>query len=83
MQLGEAYLVLWQDRVIINRIDNICHAILKGKWPSSNQPFEIPSMMPTPVLSSNTGNRNSYTEPEASETSFSNGVVAAQIQKVS
>uniref|UniRef100_A0A8C3UYU6 Chromodomain helicase DNA binding protein 6 n=1 Tax=Catharus ustulatus TaxID=91951 RepID=A0A8C3UYU6_CATUS len=26
-----------QDRVIINRIDNICHAILKGKWPSSSQ----------------------------------------------
>uniref|UniRef100_A0A8B9DDN4 Chromodomain helicase DNA binding protein 6 n=1 Tax=Anser cygnoides TaxID=8845 RepID=A0A8B9DDN4_ANSCY len=25
------------DRVIINRIDNICHAILKGKWPSSSQ----------------------------------------------
>uniref|UniRef100_A0A8B9CLK0 Chromodomain helicase DNA binding protein 6 n=1 Tax=Anser brachyrhynchus TaxID=132585 RepID=A0A8B9CLK0_9AVES len=26
-----------KDRVIINRIDNICHAILKGKWPSSSQ----------------------------------------------
>uniref|UniRef100_A0A8C3NH04 DNA helicase n=1 Tax=Geospiza parvula TaxID=87175 RepID=A0A8C3NH04_GEOPR len=25
-----------QDRVIISRIDNICHAILKGKWPSSS-----------------------------------------------
>lgn len=26
-----------QDRVIINRLDSICHAILKGKWPSSSQ----------------------------------------------
>uniref|UniRef100_A0A8C5HFC4 Chromodomain-helicase-DNA-binding protein 6-like n=1 Tax=Gouania willdenowi TaxID=441366 RepID=A0A8C5HFC4_GOUWI len=24
-----------KDRVIINRLDSICHAILKGKWPSS------------------------------------------------
>uniref|UniRef100_A0A670JPR4 Chromodomain helicase DNA binding protein 6 n=1 Tax=Podarcis muralis TaxID=64176 RepID=A0A670JPR4_PODMU len=70
-----------KDRVIINRIDNICHAILKGKWPSSSQPFEIQTVMPTPALSSSTGNRNSYTEPEASEPSFSNGVIAAQVQK--
>ncbi|XP_059508662.1 chromodomain-helicase-DNA-binding protein 6 isoform X1 [Stegostoma tigrinum] len=26
-----------KDRVIINRIDNICHAVLKGKWPSAQQ----------------------------------------------
>ncbi|XP_072100919.1 chromodomain-helicase-DNA-binding protein 6 isoform X1 [Mobula birostris] len=26
-----------KDRVIINRIDNICHAVLKGKWPSALQ----------------------------------------------
>uniref|UniRef100_A0A8D2Q6J1 Chromodomain helicase DNA binding protein 6 n=1 Tax=Varanus komodoensis TaxID=61221 RepID=A0A8D2Q6J1_VARKO len=71
-----------KDRVIINRIDNICHAILKGKWPSSSQPFEIQSLIPAPSLSSNTaGNRNSYTEPEASETNFSNGVITAQEHK--
>uniref|UniRef100_A0A8D2LIZ5 Chromodomain helicase DNA binding protein 6 n=1 Tax=Varanus komodoensis TaxID=61221 RepID=A0A8D2LIZ5_VARKO len=82
MQLGETHLLLWQDRVIINRIDNICHAILKGKWPSSSQPFEIQSLIPAPSLSSNTaGNRNSYTEPEASETNFSNGVITAQVEK--
>uniref|UniRef100_A0A8C3V0K4 Chromodomain helicase DNA binding protein 6 n=1 Tax=Catharus ustulatus TaxID=91951 RepID=A0A8C3V0K4_CATUS len=34
-----------QDRVIINRIDNICHAILKGKWPSSSQQFESQSLL--------------------------------------
>ncbi|XP_072541048.1 chromodomain-helicase-DNA-binding protein 6 isoform X2 [Salminus brasiliensis] len=32
-----------KDRVIINRIDSICHAILKGKWPSSSQQYEAPS----------------------------------------
>ncbi|XP_072371480.1 chromodomain-helicase-DNA-binding protein 6 isoform X3 [Scyliorhinus torazame] len=26
-----------KDRIIINRIDNICHAVLKGKWPSAQQ----------------------------------------------
>uniref|UniRef100_A0A8C3EHT5 Chromodomain helicase DNA binding protein 6 n=1 Tax=Corvus moneduloides TaxID=1196302 RepID=A0A8C3EHT5_CORMO len=35
-QLATVHFCL-QDRVIINRIDNICHAILKGKWPSSSQ----------------------------------------------
>ncbi|KAI4878901.1 hypothetical protein NFI96_021724 [Prochilodus magdalenae] len=32
-----------KDRVIINRIDSICHAVLKGKWPSSSQQYESPS----------------------------------------
>uniref|UniRef100_A0A8C9VQN7 Chromodomain helicase DNA binding protein 6 n=1 Tax=Scleropages formosus TaxID=113540 RepID=A0A8C9VQN7_SCLFO len=36
--------VLLQDRVIINRIDSICHAVLKGKWPSSQQ-YESPSSL--------------------------------------
>uniref|UniRef100_A0A8C6Y3X1 Chromodomain helicase DNA binding protein 6 n=1 Tax=Naja naja TaxID=35670 RepID=A0A8C6Y3X1_NAJNA len=62
-----------KDRVIINRIDNICHAILKGKWPSSSQSFDIPYIMPTPALVSSTCNRGGYTEPEVSESSFSNG----------
>uniref|UniRef100_A0A8C6Y584 Chromodomain helicase DNA binding protein 6 n=1 Tax=Naja naja TaxID=35670 RepID=A0A8C6Y584_NAJNA len=67
--------IIWQDRVIINRIDNICHAILKGKWPSSSQSFDIPYIMPTPALVSSTCNRGGYTEPEVSESSFSNGVL--------
>ncbi|PIO30837.1 hypothetical protein AB205_0157390, partial [Aquarana catesbeiana] len=33
-----------KDRVIINRIDNICHSVLKGKWPSSSQQFEAQCM---------------------------------------
>uniref|UniRef100_A0A8C3SV40 Chromodomain helicase DNA binding protein 6 n=1 Tax=Chelydra serpentina TaxID=8475 RepID=A0A8C3SV40_CHESE len=55
-----------KDRVIINRIDNICHAVLKGKWPSSSQQFETQTLMPTSVLASNAGTRNSFAEPELS-----------------
>ncbi|KAM9408149.1 chromodomain-helicase-DNA-binding protein 6 [Pholidichthys leucotaenia] len=34
-----------KDRVIINRLDSICHAILKGKWPSSSEQFDSPSSL--------------------------------------
>uniref|UniRef100_A0A8C7G3E9 Chromodomain helicase DNA binding protein 6 n=1 Tax=Oncorhynchus kisutch TaxID=8019 RepID=A0A8C7G3E9_ONCKI len=34
-----------KDRVIINRLDSICHAILKGKWPSSSQQYDSPSSL--------------------------------------
>ncbi|XP_038153467.1 chromodomain-helicase-DNA-binding protein 6 isoform X3 [Cyprinodon tularosa] len=32
-----------KDRVIINRLDSICHAILKGKWPSSSEQYDSPA----------------------------------------
>uniref|UniRef100_A0A8B9FEJ5 Chromodomain helicase DNA binding protein 6 n=1 Tax=Amazona collaria TaxID=241587 RepID=A0A8B9FEJ5_9PSIT len=70
-----------QDRVIINRIDNICHAILKGKWPSSCQQFETPTLLTAPVVASNAGSRNSFAESEASDPSFNNGVLISQVQK--
>uniref|UniRef100_A0A8C3XTE4 Chromodomain helicase DNA binding protein 6 n=1 Tax=Chelydra serpentina TaxID=8475 RepID=A0A8C3XTE4_CHESE len=70
-----------QDRVIINRIDNICHAVLKGKWPSSSQQFETQTLMPTSVLASNAGTRNSFAEPEAPDLSFNNGVLVAQDER--
>ncbi|XP_067442389.1 chromodomain-helicase-DNA-binding protein 6 isoform X1 [Thunnus thynnus] len=34
-----------KDRVIINRLDSICHAILKGKWPSSSEQYDSPGSM--------------------------------------
>uniref|UniRef100_A0A8B9PM86 Chromodomain helicase DNA binding protein 6 n=1 Tax=Apteryx owenii TaxID=8824 RepID=A0A8B9PM86_APTOW len=67
-----------KDRVIINRIDNICHAILKGKWPSSSQQFETQSLMTTPAVASNAGSRNSFAESEAPDPSFNNGVLISQ-----
>uniref|UniRef100_A0A803Y9V5 DNA helicase n=1 Tax=Meleagris gallopavo TaxID=9103 RepID=A0A803Y9V5_MELGA len=72
-----------QDRVIINRIDNICHAILKGKWPSSSQQFETQSLLAAPAVASNAGSRNSFAESEAPDPSFNNGVLISQVPKVS
>uniref|UniRef100_A0AAQ5WYF6 DNA helicase n=1 Tax=Amphiprion ocellaris TaxID=80972 RepID=A0AAQ5WYF6_AMPOC len=34
-----------QDRVIISRLDSICHAILKGKWPSSSEQYDSPASL--------------------------------------
>uniref|UniRef100_A0A803YPC6 DNA helicase n=1 Tax=Meleagris gallopavo TaxID=9103 RepID=A0A803YPC6_MELGA len=70
-----------QDRVIINRIDNICHAILKGKWPSSSQQFETQSLLAAPAVASNAGSRNSFAESEAPDPSFNNGVLISQVPK--
>ncbi|XP_039239761.1 chromodomain-helicase-DNA-binding protein 6 isoform X5 [Pipra filicauda] len=70
-----------KDRVIINRIDNICHAILKGKWPSSSQQFEAQSLLTAPAVASNAGSRSSFAESEAPDPSFSNGVLLSQVQK--
>ncbi|NWT06796.1 CHD6 protein, partial [Mionectes macconnelli] len=70
-----------KDRVIINRIDNICHAILKGKWPSSSQQFEGQSLLTAPAVASNAGSRSSFAESEAPDPSFNNGVLLSQVQK--
>uniref|UniRef100_A0A669D2Y8 Chromodomain helicase DNA binding protein 6 n=1 Tax=Oreochromis niloticus TaxID=8128 RepID=A0A669D2Y8_ORENI len=34
-----------QGIVIINRLDSICHAILKGKWPSSSEQYDSPAAL--------------------------------------
>uniref|UniRef100_A0A672FV79 Chromodomain helicase DNA binding protein 6 n=1 Tax=Salarias fasciatus TaxID=181472 RepID=A0A672FV79_SALFA len=36
-----------KDRVIISRLDSICHAILKGKWPSSSEQYDSPASLAT------------------------------------
>lgn len=71
-----------QDRVIINRIDNICHAILKGKWPSSSPQFETQALLAAPAVASSAGSRSGFAESEAPDPSFSNGVLISQVQKV-
>lgn len=36
-----------QDRVMINRLDNICEAVLKGKWPvNRRQMFDFQGLLP-------------------------------------
>uniref|UniRef100_A0A8C3EK76 Chromodomain helicase DNA binding protein 6 n=1 Tax=Corvus moneduloides TaxID=1196302 RepID=A0A8C3EK76_CORMO len=80
-QLATVHFCL-QDRVIINRIDNICHAILKGKWPSSSQQFEAQSLLTAPAMASSAGSRSSFAESEATDPSFNNGVLMSRVQKV-
>ncbi|XP_064247498.1 chromodomain-helicase-DNA-binding protein 6 isoform X2 [Passer domesticus] len=73
-----------KDRVIISRIDNICHAVLKGKWPSSSQQFEAQSLLTAPAMASSTGSRSSFTESEAPDPTgdpFNNGVLMSRVQK--
>uniref|UniRef100_A0A8C2UAX9 Chromodomain helicase DNA binding protein 6 n=1 Tax=Coturnix japonica TaxID=93934 RepID=A0A8C2UAX9_COTJA len=70
-----------KDRVIISRIDNICHAILKGKWPSSSQQFETQSLLAAPAVASNASSRNSFAESETPDPSYNNGVLISQVQK--
>uniref|UniRef100_A0A674MUQ3 Chromodomain helicase DNA binding protein 6 n=1 Tax=Takifugu rubripes TaxID=31033 RepID=A0A674MUQ3_TAKRU len=36
-----------KDRVIINRLDSICHAVLKGKWPSSSEQYDSAGSLTT------------------------------------
>ncbi|XP_075701737.1 chromodomain-helicase-DNA-binding protein 6 isoform X3 [Rhinoderma darwinii] len=69
-----------KDRVIINRIDNICHSVLKGKWPSSSQQFEAQCMVPS-VLNSNLCPRSSYSTVEAQNSTYSNGSPGSHVQK--
>uniref|UniRef100_A0A674AYT1 Chromodomain helicase DNA binding protein 6 n=1 Tax=Salmo trutta TaxID=8032 RepID=A0A674AYT1_SALTR len=44
-----------KDRVIINRLDSICHAILKGKWPSSSQQYDSPSSLANTCVPNSAG----------------------------
>lgn len=49
-----------KDRVIINRIDSICHTILKGKWPSSSQQFESPTSLANTCVPSSAHQRAGF-----------------------
>ncbi|XP_051986264.1 chromodomain-helicase-DNA-binding protein 6-like [Xyrauchen texanus] len=49
-----------KDRVIINRIDSICHTILKGKWPSSSQQYESPSSLANTCVPSSAHERAGF-----------------------
>uniref|UniRef100_A0A9J8A899 Chromodomain helicase DNA binding protein 6 n=1 Tax=Cyprinus carpio carpio TaxID=630221 RepID=A0A9J8A899_CYPCA len=49
-----------KDRVIINRIDSICHTILKGKWPSSSQQYESPTSLANTCVPSSAHQRAGF-----------------------
>lgn len=68
VRLKVVYLLfICQDRVIINRLDSICQAVLKGKWPGPRRFYEpggaVASFYTTKLLD----NANSLSEdPSAS-----------------
>ncbi|KAF7711358.1 hypothetical protein HF521_000369 [Silurus meridionalis] len=49
-----------KDRVIISRIDSICQAILKGKWPSTSQQYESPNSAVNTCMSNSAQLRAGY-----------------------
>ncbi|XP_072897973.1 chromodomain-helicase-DNA-binding protein 7 isoform X2 [Hemitrygon akajei] len=53
-----------KDRVMINRLDNICEAIIKGKWPiNRRQPFDFHGIISyTPTSVESPLPRRSFTE---------------------
>ncbi|CAB1317634.1 unnamed protein product [Coregonus sp. 'balchen'] len=67
-----------KDRVMINRMDNICDAVIKGKWPANRrQFFDFPGLLPGypgPMVSESPTQRRSLAElstAAAAQTSFS------------
>uniref|UniRef100_A0A8B9QDY7 Chromodomain helicase DNA binding protein 7 n=1 Tax=Apteryx owenii TaxID=8824 RepID=A0A8B9QDY7_APTOW len=54
-----------QDRVMINRLDNICEAVLKGKWPvNRRQMFDFQGLIPgyTPTAVDSPLQKRSFAE---------------------
>ncbi|KAG5850242.1 hypothetical protein ANANG_G00080160 [Anguilla anguilla] len=54
-----------KDRVMINRMDNICEAVVKGKWPvNRRQLFDFPGLLPgyTPTAMDSPLQRRSFAE---------------------
>ncbi|XP_060056944.1 chromodomain-helicase-DNA-binding protein 7 isoform X3 [Erinaceus europaeus] len=54
-----------KDRVMINRLDNICEAVLKGKWPvNRRQMFDFQGLLPgyTPPTVDSPLQKRSFTE---------------------
>ncbi|XP_004842200.1 chromodomain-helicase-DNA-binding protein 7 isoform X4 [Heterocephalus glaber] len=54
-----------KDRVMINRLDNICEAVLKGKWPvNRRQMFDFQGLIPgyTPTAVDSPLQKRSFTE---------------------
>uniref|UniRef100_UPI00398E7DC2 chromodomain-helicase-DNA-binding protein 6 n=1 Tax=Pristiophorus japonicus TaxID=55135 RepID=UPI00398E7DC2 len=70
-----------KDRVVINRIDNICHAVLKGKWPSAQQqnlePQGVMYSMAAPAESLNVRSCLSVPVQAAHTLSFADGAVSS------
>lgn len=60
-----------QDRVIINRLDSICQAVLKGNWPAVRRNYEgnvVSSFYTTKLLDSpSSAQEDPSTSPQTSK----------------
>lgn len=69
--------------MIINRIDSICHAILKGKWPSTNQQYESPSSLSNTCVSNSAPQRAGYVSARVQPTPSLNFGISAPASHLS
>uniref|UniRef100_A0AAY4EUP4 DNA helicase n=1 Tax=Denticeps clupeoides TaxID=299321 RepID=A0AAY4EUP4_9TELE len=67
------------DRVIINRIDSVCHAILKGKWPSSSQQYDSPGTLGNACVPNTTHQRLGFMTARVQPTQSLNFSMAATV----
>ncbi|TSZ40535.1 Chromodomain-helicase-DNA-binding protein 6 [Bagarius yarrelli] len=49
-----------KDRVILNRIDHICQAVIKGKWPATSQQYESSNSVLNSSVSNSTQQRAGF-----------------------
>ncbi|XP_061542774.1 chromodomain-helicase-DNA-binding protein 6 isoform X3 [Phycodurus eques] len=67
-----------KDRVIINRLDSICHTILKGKWPSSSDQYDPPASVSANHLAQQHLQRTAFHLSTASTSSSSSSQARIQ-----
>ncbi|XP_030634964.1 chromodomain-helicase-DNA-binding protein 6 [Chanos chanos] len=71
-----------KDRVIMNRIDSICHAILKGRWPSSSQQYESPSSLANTCMANNSHPRPGFLPPRIAPTQSLNFNITPPVPRI-
>ncbi|XP_028853260.1 chromodomain-helicase-DNA-binding protein 6 isoform X1 [Denticeps clupeoides] len=71
-----------KDRVIINRIDSVCHAILKGKWPSSSQQYDSPGTLGNACVPNTTHQRLGFMTARVQPTQSLNFSMAATVSGI-
>lgn len=76
-----------QDRVMINRLDNVCETVVKGKWPvNRRQLFDFPGLLPgyTPSAMDSPLQRRSFAELSmVGQASYSGSEDIAQSPQIS
>uniref|UniRef100_A0A4W6DQN6 Chromodomain helicase DNA binding protein 6 n=1 Tax=Lates calcarifer TaxID=8187 RepID=A0A4W6DQN6_LATCA len=72
-----------KDRVIINRLDSICHAILKGKWPWPSEQHDSPGSLATNSCLANSLAQHHHHRPGFLPTTAASSEAAIDLTKSS